>query len=268
MTKERIKELVQNPDFIPDIYNYCDRWCDRCPFTQRCLNFALSEEQFAEPGSRDISNKLFWQHLLETFRLTQEFLEDAVETSVDAPHHADVESERAWEQRTWDSAEQHICSQAAKAYCALVDTWFKAAENPLASTRTPLQGHSNSHIASSLEALDDDARFEEAREIIRWYQHQIYVKIMRAVTGQLAERSMLSNEHMPKDSDGSAKVALIGIDRSITAWMTLREYLPDAQDEILDLLLYLDRLRRKIERHFPRARAFIRPGFDEITPYP
>src|SRR5262245_40608258 len=27
-------------DRIECIYNYCDRWCERCPFTQRCSLFA------------------------------------------------------------------------------------------------------------------------------------------------------------------------------------------------------------------------------------
>ena len=29
--------------FIPGIYNYCDRWCERCPLTARCRVFAMEE---------------------------------------------------------------------------------------------------------------------------------------------------------------------------------------------------------------------------------
>ncbi len=70
-------------------------------------------------------------------------------------------------------------------------------------------------------------------------------------------------DEFPKDSDGSAKVALIAMDRSIAAWGELHRHFPDAEDDILDLLAHLDRLRRHAEQEFPAARAFVRPGFDD-----
>jgi hypothetical protein len=66
-----------------------------------------------------------------------------------------------------------------------------------------------------------------------------------------------------KDSDGSAKIALIAMDRSISAWAGLREALGDDPDGILDLLAQLAAIRRETEKLFPAARAFVRAGFDE-----
>ena len=57
-------------------------------------------------------------------------------------------------------------------------------------------------------------------------------------------------------------MALIGADRSLAAWGRLREHVPEATDSIVDLLAALDRIRRLAERAFPKARAFVRPGFD------
>ena len=70
----------------------------------------------------------------------------------------------------------------------------------------------------------------------------------------------------PKDSDGSAKIALIAMDRSISAWAGLREALGDEADGILDLLASLTKLRSAAEGVFPKARAFVRPGFDQPVP--
>jgi hypothetical protein len=68
----------------------------------------------------------------------------------------------------------------------------------------------------------------------------------------------------PQDSDGSAKIALIAMDRSIGAWSGLRTTLAGADgDEILDLLVQLAAIGRETEKLFPHARAFVRPGFDE-----
>jgi hypothetical protein len=68
---------------------------------------------------------------------------------------------------------------------------------------------------------------------------------------------------MPRDCDGSAKIALMAVDRSIAAWATLRKAVADEADTILDFMVLLDRLRRGMEKAFPDARAFVRPGFDE-----
>jgi hypothetical protein len=99
-------------------------------------------------------------------------------------------------------------------------------------------------------------------EIIHWYQHFIYVKLMRAVRGTLgnAEEEW---EDFPKDSDGSAKVALIAIDRSMAAWGHMHQFFPSHQDQIMAIIVHLERLRNRTETIFPEARHFVRPGFDE-----
>jgi hypothetical protein len=86
---------------------------------------------------------------------------------------------------------------------------------------------------------------------------------MRAIRGELDERLEPLDE-FPKDSDGSAKVALIGLDRSIAAWGEIRNLFPHRDHDILDILVNLEQLRRNVEKAFPEARAFIRPGFDKI----
>jgi len=93
----------------------------------------------------------------------------------------------------------------------------------------------------------------------------IYVKLMRSVHGTLGDTPEILEE-FPKDSDGSAKVALIAIDRSMAAWGRMYDYFPAHQDQILALIKHLDSLRRRVEKIFPEARSFIRPGFDETNP--
>ena len=72
-------------------------------------------------------------------------------------------------------------------------------------------------------------------------------------------------ESLSRHSDGSIKVALIGIDRSISAWRIMQIGLPDKTDSIVPLLLALESLRQNTEKAFPHARDFIRPGFDEVS---
>lgn len=100
-------------------------------------------------------------------------------------------------------------------------------------------------------------------EIIRWYQYQIMVKLVRGLSSD-SDEAAVENDWQ-SDSAGSVKVALIGMDRSIMARRTMLETLPDIAAGIRSILVGLEQLRRKTEQTFPRARAFTRPGFD-ISP--
>ena len=63
MDKDGIRKLAEDPRFTSGIYNYCDRWCERCVFTSRCMNYALSEQEHDNPEARDIHNQVFWDKL-------------------------------------------------------------------------------------------------------------------------------------------------------------------------------------------------------------
>ena len=72
----------------------------------------------------------------------------------------------------------------------------------------------------------------------------------------------MEEDDLPKDSDGSAKIALIGIDRSLSAWGELATQWEGQGAAIRKIVNHLTRLGEMVEKEFPRARDFIRPGFD------
>ena len=261
MNKEDLKNLAENPNFISGIYNYCDRWCERCPFTSRCMVFAMDEQQPDNPAAHDLNSEAFWQAMNDTLRVTLEMLHEMAEEQGIDLDALDVEADVEEQRRIEEAARNHECARAAEVYANMVDAWFESAEDLFAEKEDEL----NLRVRVGISGDDphaDAASIEDAVEIIRWYQYQIEVKLLRALHGALEERPAIL-EDFPKDSDGSAKVALIAMDRSIAAWGELYRQLPGAQDEILDLLVQLDRLRRKTEQEFPEARDFVRPGFDE-----
>ncbi|MBA7649428.1 hypothetical protein ES703_57225 [subsurface metagenome] len=263
MDKEYIKKLAEDPRFIPGIYNYCDRWCERCPLTSQCLNFAVSEEQFDDPQSRDVNNKVFWDKLSEIFQDTLEMVKETAQE-----HGIDLDSldlQQATEEYeiTRDIAENHECCQAAKEYGQIAKNWFDSAGKLFEQKADDIGLKAQLELPNS-DPAEEAASLKDSVDIIRWYQHFIYVKHVRAVRGILEETSQ-SLDAVPGDSNGSAKIALIAMDRSIAAWGQMRRHFPDHEDAILDILVHLDRLRRKTEAVFPDARAFIRPGFDSTS---
>lgn len=76
MDKEDIFRLAKDPRFISGIYNYCDRWCERCSFTSRCLTYAMAAEENDDPESRDINNEAFWMKLQSIFQQTAEMIRE------------------------------------------------------------------------------------------------------------------------------------------------------------------------------------------------
>jgi hypothetical protein len=89
----------------------------------------------------------------------------------------------------------------------------------------------------------------------------IYVKLCRAASGMI-HSEIEDLECIQEDANGSAKVVILGIERSISAWAALLPHFPDQESRILDLLATLKRLLRQVEASFPHALAFLRPGFD------
>jgi len=261
MDKEELKKMARNPALISGIYNYCDRWCERCPFTSRCLNYASSEEQFDTPESRDIENRAFWDKLQETFRMTIEMIREmAEEQGIDLDEPLPEEQIKEQE-RIRRASRDHELSRLSRRYGKMVNEWFGGAEEVLKEKGDEIGQQALLELPRT-NPLVDAASIADAAEVIRWYQHFIHVKLVRSLQGMM-EGVPEGLEDYPKDSDGSAKIALIAMDRSLGAWGVLRKYFPEKEDTILEQILFLDRLRRKTEKVFPGARSFVRPGFDE-----
>ena len=98
-------------------------------------------------------------------------------------------------------------------------------------------------------------------DIIQWYVYFIDAKLQRALQGKLEGEEWEEENGYQKDSDGSAKIALIAIEKSITAWVKLYDLLPASADIALQALSLLQQLQQKIKEEFPKAIKFKRPGF-------
>ena len=251
---------------IPGIFNYCDRWCERCPFTSRCLNFEMNEEKLGDLENIDITNEVFWQKLSETFAETLSMLKEmAAEKGIDLDS-IELDDEDNYKRRDEDLSVVHIISHMAKSYISMVDDWFDSNVYILKDDHPELKAAAAADSTQS-PPDEDTITLTDSVEVIRWYQHQIYVKLRRALHSAHDEARDDDLDDYPNDSDGSAKVSLIGMDRSISAWGKIIKISTDEEDCILGIIAHLERLRRRAETAFPDARAFVRPGFDDIIPY-
>ena len=243
--------------FIPGIFNYCDRWCERCAKTSRCRSFALEQELRSGKKSSDETNELFWEYIDSS-------VPDGLEFLVDDEDENDVFEFTGYGPELDDklnmlNAENHPCAIIASGYARMATDWFESSDRfkefyPADETITQ----------SSAAAPDSDtALLKDAVDIIHWYNHFIYVKLIRAISGISEDELEGDDDH--SDALGSTKVALIGIDRSIGAWGIMLKAVPEQKDAIIRIIASLAGLRRRVEETFPSARDFIRPGLDTDT---
>lgn len=247
-----IRELADDPNFISGIHNYCDRWCERCTFTARCGVYAVEEaDPDNDPSSHDLNNAAFWQKLSSSFKETQEMISEwAKENGVDLSEEA-LAPIRELQEKQRKETRRLPLARAAEKYAFDVSEWFEQ-EFPQSEVISDL-------LPESWEAEDD---VNEYVAVVRWYQFVIAAKVTRGLMSRIDEDDYLS-EADPRDSDGSAKAALIAIDRSISAWKLMCNLRPEDASSIHRLLVQLETLRAGAEKEFPNGRDFIRPGFDE-----
>lgn len=253
--RQNLIDLANNPNFISGIYNYCDRWCERCPFTSRCMVYATEkEDDDADPQIRDVTNEAFWRKLTSIFDETKELMVAWSEKAGIDLNQIETRNEPSRKRRSRSAKDE--LAVAATQYANSVTKWFTEFDQMLNVTdQSPNETD-----------RDESERIVEAREVIHWYQYQIAVKLMRATSSRTNEAEWQDEpvDDEARDSDGSAKVALIGISRSVSAWRLMQMSLSERGDSIIPLIMDLERLRQRIELKFPKARDFIRPGFDEI----
>ena len=277
MNRDELIELAENPDLISGIYNYCDRWCERCPFTSRCMVYATerAESISDDPESQDINNAKFWQKLEGIFRETHALiLEWAEEMGVDL-ESAEAEAAIVERGKQREEAKEHPLSLSARHYAQMVQQWFKE--------EFAVEENVHDDITGKAHSAEEDIDVTDAIEVIRWYQFFIAAKTYRALMGleDIGDEEVSEINVDPfrdddfddedvllaaacHDSDGSAKIALIAIDRSLSAWRLMQNALPEKTESTVPMLIELEKLRRGIEQIFPRARDFVRPGFDEV----
>jgi hypothetical protein len=221
--------------FIVGIFNYCDRWCEACAFTSRCRLFAdVAEiEASLDPGLRSV---------VEAPVLPQEappapprWVEEMLQEMNSVASKLLVGEEDEPPRRS--PPPKHVAiEECARGYCFRVHPWLKARSCAAKSPADP-------------------------GAVISWFHMMIPVKIHRAIHG-LAEHEPDQCD-WPPDHDGSAKVALLGIERSHAAWLDLVERGVATHSDAAPFIADLVWLGEVLEREFPRARAFVRPALDE-----
>lgn len=230
-------------DRIDFISAYCDSWCERCAFTMRCSHFAVKMALEMCDGDHAAAIELALGRPARTEGREHEepaWLRDLMDLE---PFDAGM----AEFDRIEAARDERLDASPLTTGADIIRTL----------TRDWLHAHRPARAASAAPDVAD------AIETVGWDCYLISVKIHRALRGRDLARQgeLVDDDPVQNDWNGSGKVALICIQRSARAFRCIAEATGDP--EAAGLAERLAAFQADVEREFPGAWRFIRPGFDE-----
>lgn len=258
-------------DYIPGIYNYCNRWCERCMYTDRCMTFEMEKEikmELEKEKRREKSmeeNKDFWEQVNKTIEEAAELIDEEIPLVKNDFDDFDVWDDDDARETMRENKEIHKkarnqpLSKVARKYEKTVHQWFEDRKEKLKQDYDPETKDFN----VSYPGITDEATLKqltESVEVILWYEFQIVIKIQRAFSSLYEEKEDPGLwKDFPKGSDGSARVAAMGIDSSIGSWNYLNNKLSPEKESIKPIIRMLLWMKMEIEKEFPKAKDFVWP---------
>jgi hypothetical protein len=229
-------------DRIEFISEYCDRWCERCAYTSRCAAYAV---EIATAMCGDLA--------------------EGLELAVGRPHPVDGEPHPEtpdWLAEANDELTAEECAEfeaAERARDARVDAtalsvmawaYTRDAHAWLRKHRDELRASSDEVLAEALDVVSYDSTF-------------ITMKLHRALSGRdrYQHGDSLDEDPMQGARNGSAKTALMSLERSEAAWRVIGQ--ATVEDAVTWLIDAVRDLHEAALDEFPCAMSFVRPGFDE-----
>lgn len=243
--KKSLLELTLDKQFVRGICNFCDRWCEKCTMSSKCLSYAYRCEIKGidfDLETEELKNREYWKKINRSFNISTKLLlsENFNFTSkMELPKHLDNPLEKF-----------------AAIYGDAVNTWL--IENK------EILNKKNKQLLNQTDKKDA-INFTEACEIIKWYSNFIASKIHRAqLKNSEHDNSDLNDKrNLYRDNIGSAKIAIIACDRSIGAFSELHSKCYECQEEIINFISQLSLIKAELFKIFPKAMEFNRPGFEE-----
>ncbi|MCF8307478.1 MAG: hypothetical protein K9I68_00570 [Bacteroidales bacterium] len=243
--EELFPRYPNEENFIPGIYNYCNRWCEKCKFTDRCRLYADEEamglhDEEQKPGREDLAEQLK-NSFNKTFQMIEYIAKD-MGVDLEEPDEDMLKKEKEKDTR----AKEELLMSKAQSYTKNVSIWFT-------------ENVDNTCLSEKNGCLSNP-EIIEAFEVINWYHIMISAKIFRAVRGAMESE----DEHRMHDANGSAKMVLEGLKESRKAWESIISKLPEFENDGLDFINQLIDIEHGVLKKFPEAPGFIRPGIDEL----
>jgi len=263
-----MSELNHMHENISGIYNYCDRWCEKCYYTNRCLVFKKEAE-------RDI------KHILndEDRNDPEVFAKDIADNFQEAFNHLNnfmAEEYEEFEKDDFDLDDEDELDDGF--FKEELDdderpsTFLRNADNPLILLSEKLfkdfykyYDLIKSKFPTELDEKNPQNLLQQNLEILGWYTPQINVKIRMCYWNNNKISKSINPELLEIDKEMlnvTARIAFVGIDNCISALNNLHQQKLALQSETISLLATIKQIKEMFVAEFPTALTYKLPYFD------
>lgn len=249
---------ITKTEFTPGIYNYCDRWCEKCTLSHKC--FLYSKEQallkkHRERGEDPHDLRIVMQDVKESM---QEAMQLIKKTAEEQGIDLNAVSEEEYE---LPDPREHPLHKSADKYRHMAGQFLKKLQKIIQKEGKDLTKRVEI-IPSPEKDIGSLQHIVSCYETISWYHTLISAKIYRALCKEKHQDDEELRQIEQSDADGSAKIAYMGLTKSMSALQEIYKWDEEQRDTALSLLVEAERLRKGIDKEFPGHKKFKRPGFD------
>jgi len=247
--KGKPKRVAKKDGIIPGISSYCDQWCERCAFTSRCSAFLVDKTLGVDPVDELDENQDFFGQVSSILDVAKRMIKEKAKQS-----GISLEEDQKVGQAEPDDYEKNEMLYIPPSFKTTQDYGVSALEWMERNAKLideKLQVLRTTSLAKANSLFD-------ALEVIRWFSFFINSKIKQAYVEMI-----MGYKSKNRNYRGTAKVAIIAMERTIASWTILYEQIPELEDEILAFLKQLSSFKANALNDYPNAMSFIRPGLDE-----
>ena len=264
---------MNNKNFISGIYNYCDRWCEKCFYTDKCFLYRQEAEMQIKRILKDKDGagvELSAKDIEDSFKETLKLLNDDKD---------DTQSEASFDD--FDIEGEDDSNDDSDFFSNLNNTnddedvpsfGLRDIKHPLIDlTNNLFNDFSNYYdfvkvkYPAEVELKDTQSVFQQNLEILGWFTPQILVKSKLCVWSKKNLEKLDDDFQREIDEDiqnVNCRIAFVGIEKIINALNNILKLKPDLQSETKELLSLAKIIKDLFAAEFPNSASYKRPYFD------
>ena len=260
---------AERKNFIPGVYNYCDRWCEQCVFDDRCYTYAVEKRRSAEhrelgedPDDMEIVLRDVADSMADAMTMLKKMAEQmGIDPNSEAPP---TERERR------ELGEGGPLQVRSMRWIERVEAIIKQVHEQLESVGLDIDRRLDRANAGAGPEVDEAivrlTALRDACELLDRYKFFVPIKIQRAMDGleeAATERDPDAREGVLGDALRTARLIIVSLERCEGALWQIAEFHEAWRDSAMSLLLETQAIRSAVDQATPDRVHYPRPGFDE-----
>jgi len=254
--------MRKQDDFIVGIFNYCDRWCERCDITGRCRLYhdlaridRRHKRRGEDPDDIDVALKDVDRNFKGLMRL---ICRDAKKMGIDLDEIARQAAQAPAVDRS--KIDEHPLAREGMSFFKTAQKLLKALSKEIGQSREDISRRSEfMEVAGEARRL---AKICDAHEVLNWDSSMVAVKIKRAISSLFKDGEENSDadseEFHLQDAQATAALVLSCLERDKLALLTIYDWSKDDQDAAVGLLAKAERMSRGLNQLMPGAAGYLK----------